>query len=287
MRSMIRIAAVIPARMGSSRLPGKPLLEILGLPMIEHVRRRTLMCRGFSTVVVATCDRQIAAVVEKNGGQVLMTSPKHPAATDRVAEAAQALDCTHVVNVQGDEILVLPSDLERLVQAIQERPEIPAWNAVARIERGEELADRSIVKCALSVSGRILVCARDFSHLPLPAGEASGPLRRILGILAYRKDFLGRYSALARTPLERAESIDQNRIVEHEVLLMSVSFTRGYSGINEQREIPEVRRCLEADPLQQAVFKDLDKGNPGAYTESVIEGSLLKQPANPSARKTR
>ncbi|MDP3768387.1 MAG: NTP transferase domain-containing protein, partial [Dehalococcoidia bacterium] len=106
-----KIAAIIPARMASSRFPGKPLLDVRGLPMVEHVRRRAELCGRFSDVVVATCDWEIAAAVERFGGRCVMTSASHPGATDRVAEAAAALDCTHVVNVQGDELLILPEDL--------------------------------------------------------------------------------------------------------------------------------------------------------------------------------
>ena len=100
----IKIAAVIPARMASIRFPGKPLIEIQGLPMIEHVRRRALLCGGFSEVLVATCDTEILEAVETFGGRVIMTSKEHIMASDRVAEAALNLDCTHVINVQGDEI---------------------------------------------------------------------------------------------------------------------------------------------------------------------------------------
>ncbi len=100
----VEIVAIIPTRMDSSRYPGKPLIEIEGLPMIEHVRRRALLCSGFSHVVVATCDPVIRKTVEKFGGTVIMTSNKHIMASDRVAEATEHLDCTHVVNVQGDEI---------------------------------------------------------------------------------------------------------------------------------------------------------------------------------------
>ena len=99
--SKTRVAAIIPARMASSRFPGKPLLEVRGLPMVEHVRRRALLCKEFSEVVVATCDREIAVAVERHGGVVVMTSSAHKAASDRVAEAMEGLQCTHVVNVQG------------------------------------------------------------------------------------------------------------------------------------------------------------------------------------------
>lgn len=253
----VRVAAVIPARMASSRFPGKPLLEVRGLPMIEHVRRRAAMCKRFSEVVVATCDQEIAEAVTRCGGRVILTSPRHPAATDRVCEAMQQLACTHVINVQGDEILVLPDDLERMVAAMESQPEMPAWNAVARIESTTELGDRSVVKCVVSRAGRILCCWRDCSSLGAALQEGFEPVRRILGILGYRRDFLETYGGLSRTPLEIAESIDQSRILEHDVALQGVEFRRGYPGINEPRELEMVRACLEGDPLQQAVLEEI------------------------------
>ncbi len=228
--------------------------------MVEHVRRRACLCRGFSEVAVATCDEEIARAVRGFGGQVVMTSPDHPAATDRVAEAARKIDCTHVVNVQGDEVLVLPADLERMARGIRSEPDAPAWNAMAHVERAGELSDPSVVKCGVSVSSRILFCARDLSHL---AGTLKAPwegVRRILGILGYRKDFLERYLTMGRTPLERAESIDQFRILEHDVPLRGILFHKGYLGINESRELPVVRCFLEKDPLQQAVLQDVLAG---------------------------
>ena len=255
--SSVQIAAIIPARMASSRFPGKPLLTVHGLPMVEHVRRRALLCGRFSEIVVATCDREIAEAVRAHGGKVVMTSPDHPAATDRVAEAARSLDCTHVVNVQGDEILVLPADLERMVLAIESNPSAPAWNAVAPLEETGELNDPSVVKCAVSVPGRILFCTRGFSSLAGSLGAGFEPIRRILGILAYRRDFLERYLTLSRTPLEIAESIDQSRILEHGIPLQSVLFTKGYVGINEQREVDVVQACLNGDPHQRAVLQKL------------------------------
>ena len=106
----------------------------------------------------------------------------------------------------------------------------------------------------MSVSGRILWCARDGSAAPLTAETGFEPLRIVLGILGYRRDFLERYGTLARTPLEQAEAIDQSRIIEHDVTLQSVEFGRGYPGINEPREVEAVQACLNDDPRQQAVF---------------------------------
>jgi 3-deoxy-manno-octulosonate cytidylyltransferase (CMP-KDO synthetase) len=251
---MTRIAAILPARMGSSRFPGKPLLDFRGLPMIEHVRRRVVMAGVFSNVVVATCDDVIADAVRRFGGEVIMTASTHEAATDRVAEAMQQLDCTHVVNVQGDEILILPDDLRDLAAAINKSPEIEAWNAIAPIDAAEELDDRSIVKCIVSLSNRILFCSRDFSKLA-PRRAGFEPVYRILGILAFSRGFLARYSTLSRTPIETAESIDQSRIVEHDIDLRGVRFSRGYPGINEPREVDLVEEFLRTDVRQREVLE--------------------------------
>jgi 3-deoxy-manno-octulosonate cytidylyltransferase (CMP-KDO synthetase) len=252
----LRIAAIIPARMGSSRFPGKPLVKVRGIPMVEHVRRRAELSRAFSSVVVATCDVEIADTVRGFGGQVLMTSPAHQAATDRVAEAMTHLECTHVVNVQGDEILVVPADLARMAQAMGAQLAAAAWNAVARIEHVDELADSSVVKCVVSRSGRVLFCSRDFSRLPV-APDGFEPIRRILGILGYRRGFLEAYATLGRTPLELAESIDQSRVIEHDVALQGVEFSRGYPGVNEPRELDLVERLLDDDPLQRATLGEV------------------------------
>ena len=255
MSGPIRVAAIIPARMASSRFPGKPLLSVHGVPMVEHVRRRAVLCGRFSDVAVATCDREIADVVAQNGGKFLMTSPSHPAATDRVAEAARQIDCTHVINVQGDEILVLPDDLRRFVSAIEARPELPAWNAVAKLGNPAELTDRSVVKCVVSRTDRVLFCAREFTLSK--KGPDFGPLRRVLGVLGYRKDFLEHYLKLARTPWETAESIDQSRILEQDIPLQGVEFSKGYLGINEPREVDWVYDLIKEDLVQQVVLQDV------------------------------
>ena len=255
MTSELRIAAVIPARMAASRYPGKPLLSIGGLPMIEHVRRRALLCSGFSEVIVATCDNEIATAVTGFGGRVMMTSDEHVMASDRVAEAMQNLTCSHVVNVQGDEILILPGDLERMVEAIRKQPAAPYWNATALIDSDAELDDLAIVKCVVSQNEKILYCARDFSHLSdQPDYE---PVRKILGILGYTREGLESFKAMTRTPMETTQSIDQSRVLEHDLELLGVRFSSGYPGINNQREERAVRAILEKDQEQQAILEKI------------------------------
>ena len=251
----VKIAAIIPARIASTRYPGKPLIEIHGLPMIEHVRRRVLLCEGFSDVVVATCDTEIQEAIEFFGGRVLMTAKNHIMASDRVAEAALNLDCTHVINVQGDEILLMPSDLSNMVKSIISDPDGQYWNAIAQIEKPEELSDTTIVKCVISTSGRILYCARDFSHLNLKS--TFEPVRKILGILGYCRESLFAFSQLSRTSLESSQSIDQSRIIEHEISLLAVPFKKGYPGINDSREEQMVRQIFRTDSRQRSILKKI------------------------------
>lgn len=252
----MRLVAVIPARMASSRLPGKPLLAIRGLPIIEHVRRRVLLCERFADVVVATCDREIADVVERNAGKFLMTSPSHAGALDRVAEAVDYLNCTHVVNVQGDQVLVLPEDLDRVATAMIADPQTEAWNGVGRIEEAGALEDPSIVKLFVSRSNRILFCMRRVTGLPI-SGPWFEPVRMSIGVMGYSRGFLERYQRMARTPLEVAESVDQMRVLEHDETMRAVEFSKWYPEINEPREIELVERYLDEDSRQRAVLAEI------------------------------
>lgn len=252
----MRLIAIIPARMASSRLPGKPLLSIRGLPVIEHVRRRVLLSRRFSEVVVATCDREIADVVDGYGGKSLMTSPNHPGALDRVAEAAEYLECTHVVNVQGDQVLVIPEDLEAIVAVMGAELGASAWNGAARIEDPADLADPSIVKLILSKSKRILFCSRVLKSVPLGERYLSA-VRLSIGVMGYSRAFLKRYQAMDRTPLETADSIDHLRILEHDETIRAVDFLKWYPDINEPREVEIVERYLSEDPHQRAILEQI------------------------------
>ena len=176
-------------------------------------------------------------------------------ASDRVAEVALNLDCTHLINVQGDEILVMPNDLNSMIDSIRSNPDGQYWNAIARIEKPAELTDTAIVKCVISTTGRILYCARDFSHLNL--NTTFEPVRKILGVLGYTRESLFAFSRLNRTPLETTQSIDQFRIIEHEIPLLAVPFEKGYPGINDSREEQMVRKIFQTDPMQRSILKEI------------------------------
>jgi 3-deoxy-manno-octulosonate cytidylyltransferase (CMP-KDO synthetase) len=213
----------IPARMASTRLPGKPLRAIGGVPMIVHVARRALAA-GATGVVVATDDARIADALAESGVLVAMTRADHASGSDRLAECAQALgwpDETIVVNLQGDEPLAPASGIRAVAAAIAES-DAPMATLATPMDSVEELLDPNCVKVVCDTAGRALyfsrapvpwprdAFARDRNHLP-----ASVPLLRHIGIYAYRAGFLRRFAALARTPLEQAEWLEQLRALEH------------------------------------------------------------------------
>lgn len=249
-----KIAVIIPARLRSQRYPGKVLEKFFGLPMLEHVRRRVLLCPGVDEVVVATCDPEIVDSVRGFGGKTILTSDAHRTGTDRIAQACARIDCTHVVDVQGDEILLVPGHLARMIEAIKSDPEVPFWNATSPLEETGALDRHSVVKCALSGEGRILFCFRRSPCFGKVGVDAKSPIRRIMGLSAFRKPFLRRISKTPLTPLERSESIEQLRILESGFELRSVALDRACPSVNEPAEAKLAVRILKTDPLQKKIL---------------------------------
>ena len=140
---------VIPARLNSQRFPNKILLDLKGLPMLEHVRRRVLLAQNIGEVYIATCDQEIKQTLEAFGANVIMTSDQHKNGTTRVAEAVKNIDCSEVILVQGDEPLLLPRHIDAMIEAIRKDNESVAWNATGPIEKEEELIRHSFVKAAI------------------------------------------------------------------------------------------------------------------------------------------
>ena len=252
-------AAVIPAHLASVRFPGKILHDFHGLPMVEHVRRRALLCDGFSGVFVATCDREIADVIEGFGGSVIMTSNEHLNGTSRVAAAAAGIDCSRVVLLQGDEPLLLPRHLEAFLHVIGEDPSWSAWNATGPIEEEGDLDRHSFVKCAVSRSDRILYCFRRTpSHSSFDLQVSF--IRKILGIMAFGKEFLLSLPDHAPSRIEQAESIEQMRIIEHGYAMRSVPVSHSLPSVNEPDEARIVNDCVESDEEQQDLLHRILEG---------------------------
>jgi len=224
---MTRVLGVIPARYGSTRLPGKPLAEIAGKPMIEHVYRSAARAKILDRIIVATDDRRIEAAVRSFGGEVMMTSPKHPSGTDRMAEVARKIKAQWLVNIQGDLPFIGAATIRRAVEPMRKDPSIVMSTVCTAIYDEAEWHNPNVVKVLKDRAGYALY----FSRAPIPFArrdriEPSGrkfssPSKRRLrgyrhlGLYVYRREFLLKFARLRPTALERIESLEQLRALEH------------------------------------------------------------------------
>ena len=245
------ITVVIPARMGSSRYPGKPLVNIAGLPLVEHVRRRALLAQGINLVVVATCDEEIKSAVEKAGGRAIMTKDTHERCTDRVEEAMQALPGDIVAMVQGDEPLLQPEAVSQVVQPLLDDPTLDIVNMLSPLESEADYANPNIVKAVCNRRMDVIFLTR--SAVPYFRKQLLVPVYRQTGIMAFRAAFLPKFSALPETALERAESIDMLRAIEHGVRIAGVVATYTTLGVDRPEDVPLVEDVLQTDPLQRVL----------------------------------
>jgi 3-deoxy-manno-octulosonate cytidylyltransferase (CMP-KDO synthetase) len=215
----MRTIAIIPARMGSSRFPGKPLALLLGRPMIEQVSIAAKQCDAVDAVYVATCDDEIRNAVRDFGGNAIMTSPDHQRASDRVAEAADLIDAAEgrasdiVVMLQGDEPMITPEMIKAAVAPMFDEPNMLCVNLVRRIFTREERDDPNTIKVVMNNQREAMY----FSRAPIPNiayAESIAALKQVC-VIPFRRSFLREFSQLEPTPLERSESIDMLRALEH------------------------------------------------------------------------
>ena len=248
-----RPICMIPARLASTRFPRKLLKLFRGQPILEHVRRRALLVKELDRVIVATCDKEIEHLVIDNGGEVIMTGDHHPNGTSRVAEAIQSVDCTHVILVQADEPLIMPEHVEVMMNAILTHPDCDAFNAVGPLDGDEELDQVSSVKCALAMNGDILYCFRR-SPAIAKGSEQRRYMRKLLGLIAFRKEFLLNLMDLPETSISQSESIEQMKLLQHGVRLRAVELDEAVPGVNEPSDMELVETCFAASPQQQVCF---------------------------------
>lgn len=239
------VIAVIPARYGSTRFPGKPLADICGRPMIEHVYRRVAAAPEVRSVIVATDDLRIATRVASFGGTVRLTRPDHATGTDRLAEVAAGLDCDVIVNVQGDEPLFDPRAIGELVAPFRD-PAVTMTTLCHRVSQPQELASPHVVKVVCDRGGNALY----FSRAPIPhARDPRGgwpPMRRHVGVYAYRRRTLLVLASLEPTPLERAEALEQLRALEHGIPIRVVESSYDSIGVDTPADLAVVRQLLDA-----------------------------------------
>ncbi len=263
----MRTMAVIPARWASTRFPGKPLALLCGRPMIEYVYRRTLRAALVDAVCVATDDERIADAVRGFGGEVRMTRSAHASGTDRVAEVAADAEAEVIVNVQGDEPLIHPDDVDAGIAPLLEADGPEVSTLAVALEAAEEFLDPNVVKVVRGAGGDALYFSR--SPVPYPrdllAGESRAyervaekwselsprPLKHV-GFYAYRRAALLRFAELAPSPLEESERLEQLRALEAGMAIRVVEVGRDAVGV----DVPADRDRLLADAATRNALEE-------------------------------
>ena len=264
-----QVVAVIPSRYDATRLPGKPLADIAGKPRIEHLSRRAAAARGVDAVVVATDDERIAAAVKAFGGIAMMTRPAHRTGTDRIAEVAANLSCEIVLNVQGDEPLIEPQAIEAVIAPLMADPMLEMSTVCVPITDRGDYDNPNVVKVVKDQRGYALY----FSRTPIPHFRGGPPegghyrdaadddsvvsgfsrTFKHLGIYGYRRTFLLKFATLPQTPLERAESLEQLRALEHGYRIQTVETKHDSIGVDTPEDLECVRVRLKADTTEAVV----------------------------------
>ena len=243
----MRTLCVIPARYASTRLPGKPLADICGKPMICRVLERASRAQKPEKVIVATDDERIYDAVRAEGGEALLTRADHPTGTDRLAEVAEAYpEVDLIVNVQGDEPLIEPSVIDDLIAPFEMDENLPMATVMVRMDDAAEQLNPNNVKVIVDKLGYALYFSR--SLVPYPRAVA-GPVYKHIGIYAYRRDFLLRYARLEPTPLERAESLEQLRALENGYGIRVLETDCRFVGVDTPEDLALVNKIYREQGL--------------------------------------
>jgi len=240
----LRTIAIIPARLESSRLPGKALLDICGLPMIVHVFKRCEFAESLDEVFVATDNDEIRQVVEQYGGKVIMTSSHHENGTERIVEAANNIDADIVVNVQGDEALVNPSYIDKAVDALYENPDL---NVSILVNPYEKRLSPSDIKVVLNEYDDVMYFSR--ADIPSDARVDNPPLLKAYHIVPFRKDFLLQYAGWEKGKLERIEFNEYLRILEKGYKIRAVRVDSDAVSVDTEEDLDFVRNAMISDSI--------------------------------------
>lgn len=250
----MNIIGIIPARMASSRFPGKPLADILGMPMIGHCYQRSKMSSILREVYVATCDEDIFHYVEEIGGEAIMTADTHERASDRTAEALMKIEATTgetvdiVVMLQGDEPMITPEMIELVVNPLIQNDAINISNLYTDIKTIESFEDPNEVKVVVDKHENALY----FSREPIPSrrkGVTDGPRYKQVCIIPFRRDFLIEYNTMDQTPLEIIESVDMMRLLENGMPVKMVYTDTDTYAVDNQEDLEYVISRMKTDPL--------------------------------------
>jgi len=245
----MRLIGIIPARYGSTRFPGKPLVMIAGKPLLQHVVERCQRATAIGGVIVATDDERIRAAAARFC-RVEMTSPDHPSGTDRIAEVARRCECDGVVNIQGDEPLMDAAVIDQVGRALAD---CEMATAATPLRDPAEYDNPNVVKVVVSASGRALYfsrrtipCLRDAAGRSMPEQLAAFPFLKHLGIYGYRRETLLRLVRFPVSPLEAAERLEQLRALEHDIPIAVVRVNYDSVGVDTPEDVARVEQMLRA-----------------------------------------
>ncbi len=243
----MRTLCVIPARYASTRLPGKPLADICGKPMIWHVFSRASRAKKPEKVIVATDDQRIYDAICQEGGEAMLTRADHKTGTDRLAQVAAAYPAIDlIVNVQGDEPLIEPYIIDDLITLFEQDANLSMATVMTRLTDEKEQKDPNNVKVVVDKRGYALYFSR--SLLPYPLKGCACCYKHI-GIYAYRRDFLLHYASLLPTPLEKAESLEQLRALEHGYSIRVIETNCRLVGVDTAKDLELVNQIYLAKGL--------------------------------------
>jgi 3-deoxy-manno-octulosonate cytidylyltransferase (CMP-KDO synthetase) len=235
------VVGAIPARWGSTRLPGKPLVPIAGRPMIEHVYRRAAAARGLQRIVVLTDDERVGRAVAAFGGEWELTPADCKSGTDRIAHAARAWPADAVINIQGDEPLIDPAAISAVAAHLATAPDDPVVTLAVPAEPGD-LDDPHAVKVVLDRRGYALYFSR--APIPYPRQDGGAPPWKHLGVYGYQRGALLRLAALEPTPLERSEALEQLRALEHGIPIRVLRAAANSWGVDTPEDVERVERII-------------------------------------------
>jgi 3-deoxy-manno-octulosonate cytidylyltransferase (CMP-KDO synthetase) len=250
----MKTIAVIPARMGSTRFPGKPVAKLLGRSMLEHVYKRVALSQSLDATYIATCDEEIRRVAEDFGAPVIMTADTHERASDRVAEAAAETDAELIVMVQGDEPMTRPEMIDAAIEPFQHDPELGCVNLVRSIDNQADFHDFNTIKVVMDQRGNALYMSRQ----PIPTMLSSSKAKENFSptsafkqvcIIPFRRQTLLDFARLPSTPLEKLESVDMLRLLEHGYRVKMVRTEFNTQAVDTQADLERVAILMQADPL--------------------------------------
>ncbi|MBP9538086.1 MAG: 3-deoxy-manno-octulosonate cytidylyltransferase [Negativicutes bacterium] len=238
----MKILCVIPARYASTRLPGKPLADIVGKPMIQHVYERSAQATIPQQVVVATDDEKVFQAVQQFGGKVVMTSSEHQTGTDRLAEvASKYAEVDVIINVQGDEPLIDPKVIDELAQEFLNDTALQMASVMSIMDT-EDYQNPNAVKVVTDLNNNALYFSRSLLPYPRVAGKAN--VYKHIGIYAYKKDFLLKFAKLEPTPLEQSESLEQLRALENGYKIKMIKTKAKFIGVDSIEDLQTVNELL-------------------------------------------